>query len=80
MDVIKVEKLDFSYGNKQILKKIDLDIKSKKLTGILGPNGCGKSTLLKNILGYLKNDSGKIKILDKDSKDYTQKKKQNVFL
>ena len=54
---------------------IDLDIKSKKLTGILGPNGCGKSTLLKNILGYLKNDSGKIKILDKDSKDYTQKEK-----
>lgn len=31
MDVIKVEKLDFSYGNKQILKKIDLDIKSKNL-------------------------------------------------
>lgn len=75
MDVIKVEKLDFSYGNRQILKEIDLGIKSKKLTGILGPNGCGKSTLLKNILGYLKNDSGNIKILNKDSKNYTQKEK-----
>ena len=66
MDIIKVEKLDFSYGSRQILKEIDLDIKSKKLTGILGPNGCGKSTLLKNILGYLKNDSGNIKILNKE--------------
>ena len=75
MGIIKVEKLDFSYGNRQILKEIDLDIKSKRLTGILGPNGCGKSTLLKNILGYLKNDSGNIKILNKDSRDYTQKEK-----
>ena len=75
MGIIKIEKLNFSYGRKKILDEINLEIKEKKLTGILGPNGCGKSTLLKNILGYLKSESGKIEILNKNSSEYTQKEK-----
>ena len=51
MEIIKIRGLNFSYGNRKILKDIDLDISEKKITGILGPNGCGKTTLLKNILG-----------------------------
>lgn len=57
---ILIKDLNFSYGNKKILKNINLHIKKGKLTGILGPNGCGKSTLLKNILGALKSESGDI--------------------
>ena len=51
MEAIKIENLNFSYGNRKILQGINLELKRNKLTGILGPNGCGKSTLLKNILG-----------------------------
>ena len=58
--MIKIEEVKFSYGNKEILKSINLKIKKGRMIGILGPNGCGKSTLLKNILGYLKPDSGNI--------------------
>ena len=47
---IKVERLKFSYGEREILKGVDIHIKKGRLTGILGPNGCGKSTLLKSIL------------------------------
>ena len=74
-DVIRIENLNFSYGNRKILNNINLSITEKKLTGILGPNGCGKTTLLKNILGYLHNDSGNIEILGRDSSEYTQKEK-----
>lgn len=79
MDIIKIEKLNFSYGNRGILQNIDLGLKEKKLTGILGPNGCGKSTLLKNILGYLVGNSGNIFIDKKKSNEITQKEKAKLI-
>ena len=70
---IKVKKLKFSYGKKEILKGVDIHIKEGKLTGILGPNGCGKSTFLKNILGYLISDSGIIEINKKNKNEIGRK-------
>lgn len=70
---IKIEDLYFSYGEKEILKGVNLNIQKGKLTGILGPNGCGKSTLLKNILGYLNHASGKIIINDIEKEKISRK-------
>lgn len=39
--------LNFYYGNKQVLKNINLRFAEKKITAIIGPSGCGKSTLLR---------------------------------
>ena len=48
MDVtLKVVDLDLFYGEKQALKKINLDIPRHKVTAFIGPSGCGKSTLLR---------------------------------
>jgi len=48
MDVtLKVVDLDLYYGEKQALKKINLDIPRHKVTAFIGPSGCGKSTLLR---------------------------------
>jgi phosphate transport system ATP-binding protein len=44
---ISVRDLDFFYGSNQALKKIRLDLPSRKVTGMIGPSGCGKSTLLR---------------------------------
>lgn len=71
--MIKIEGIKFSYGNKEILKNINLEIKKGKMIGILGPNGCGKSTLLKNILGYLKPSSGNIFINNKKTDSISSK-------
>lgn len=79
MDIIKIENLNFSYGNRKILKGINLGLKERKLTGILGPNGCGKSTLLKNILGYLKSDSGDIFIDNVIGNNISQKEKAKLI-
>ncbi len=79
MNIIKIEKLNFSYGNRKILQGIDLNLKEKKLTGILGPNGCGKSTLLKNILGYLNGESGNIYIDNLKSSSISQKEKAKLM-
>ncbi len=44
---ISITNLNMSIGNKPILKNINLEIPSNKLTVIIGPSGCGKTTLLK---------------------------------
>ena len=36
-----------SFGEKQVLKNIDLNIYKNKVTAFIGPSGCGKSTLLR---------------------------------
>lgn len=51
MDRIKlnVSNLDLYYGEKQALKKINMDIKANKVTALIGPSGCGKSTFLRTL-------------------------------
>ena len=44
---IAIRDLDFYYGSNQALKKINLDLPEKQVTGMIGPSGCGKSTLLR---------------------------------
>lgn len=78
-NIIKIKDLQFAYSDKNILKGINLGITKNKLTGILGPNGCGKTTLLKNILGYLKPNSGEIYLNGKESEEYTQKSKARLI-
>ena len=44
---IEVNNLNFYYGEKHILKDINLKIFEKKVTAIIGPSGCGKSTFIR---------------------------------
>jgi NitT/TauT family transport system ATP-binding protein len=50
------------FGNKAVLKNINLSIKPHEIVCILGHSGCGKSTLLNLIAGFLQTDSGSITI------------------
>jgi phosphate transport system ATP-binding protein len=44
---IKVSNLNFYYGEKQILKNLNINIKNKNVTALIGPSGCGKSTFIR---------------------------------
>ncbi|MDE1570915.1 phosphate ABC transporter ATP-binding protein PstB [Aquabacter sediminis] len=44
---IKVDKLNFYYGQNHALKNINFEIPEKRVTAMIGPSGCGKSTLLR---------------------------------
>ncbi len=44
---LAVERLNLWYGDKQALKDVSLDIRSRRVTAFIGPSGCGKSTLLR---------------------------------
>jgi len=60
--VIKIRKLCKRYGNNQVLKNLDLEIKTGETLVVLGQSGVGKSVLLKHIIGITKPDSGTIDI------------------
>jgi phosphate transport system ATP-binding protein len=44
---VRVEHLNLSYGPKQALFDVSLDIPDRQVTAFIGPSGCGKSTLLR---------------------------------
>ena len=46
-------------GQVEVLKDIDLDIKTGELIVFVGPSGCGKSTLLRMIAGLEKHHFGR---------------------
>lgn len=46
---IKVQNLNFYYGENQALKNINMEILSTKVTALIGPSGCGKSTFLRTL-------------------------------
>ena len=74
MAIINIEKLNYSYGKKEVLKELSLNIDENKLTGIIGPNGCGKSTLAKNIIKYINGKFESFKIMDTDIRELSHKK------
>lgn len=58
--LIKCKKLSKSFGTKEVLKGIDLEIPRGKIIGLLGPNGMGKTTLIKLINDLLTPTEGEI--------------------
>ena len=61
--MIEVEHVYLSFGKRQILRDVNLKINNGETMVILGASGSGKSTLLKLIIGLLRPDSGKIRII-----------------
>ncbi len=58
--MIHFRNLHKSFGEREILKGVDLDIVEGKTTVIFGVSGGGKSTIIKHIVGLLKPDQGEI--------------------
>jgi len=74
---VEIRNLSMSYGEKKVLKGINLEIHQGEIIGYIGPNGAGKSTTIKIILGIVHGYQGEVKILgqdiSKDSKEYKRR-------
>ncbi len=65
-----VNKISKTYGNKNVIRDISLNISRGEIVGLLGPNGAGKTTTFYTIVGLIKPNRGSI-FLDKiDISDY----------
>ena len=64
--IIEIKNVSKSFGDKDVLKDINLYINQGEFLTLLGPSGCGKTTLLRMIAGFLQPDSGAILLDGKD--------------
>jgi len=56
--VLRIEKLNFSYGDLKVLWDVDLEVKEGEIVTVVGANGAGKSTTLRNISRLVRPASG----------------------
>lgn len=70
---LKTNELSVGYGERLIVKELNVEIPDHKITTIIGSNGCGKSTLLKAITRIIPHQSGAV-ILDGENimKEHTK--------
>lgn len=61
-NVLEVNDLCKSYGNKVLFDKAEFKIEVGEKVGLIGPNGVGKTTLLNMVLGYETADSGSMRL------------------
>lgn len=60
MDILQVTNLEKRFGDKQVLKGLNLSVPEKSIFGFIGQNGAGKTTTMKMILGLMSPDQGEI--------------------
>ncbi len=65
--VIKASGIVQRFGEREVLKGIDLAIRPGEIYGLLGPSGAGKTTLIRILTGQLKQTAGEVMLLGKDA-------------
>ena len=60
MDMLRITGLHKRFGDKEVLRGLDLSVPEHSIYGFIGKNGSGKTTTMKTVLGLLKADSGDI--------------------
>ena len=68
MATVQARDVRKSYGGREVLAKLDLQMADGELICLLGPSGCGKTTLLRIVAGFITPDSGQVLV---DGRDVT---------
>ncbi|MBW9213047.1 MULTISPECIES: ABC transporter ATP-binding protein [Terrabacteria group] len=76
--MLKITNLHKSYGNKEVLHGISLEVEDGHIFGFIGHNGSGKSTTIRSVVGILKYQSGLIEIDGLDIQKYPLEVKQRT--
>ena len=74
--MIEIKNLKKSFGDKEVLRGVNLNIANGITLVIIGRSGCGKSVLLKHIIGLLKPDEGEIFI---EGQNITQMNEKGIY-
>ncbi len=61
-NLVEIENVSFGYGDRPVLKGINLTARRGQVIAIMGNSGCGKTTLLRLIGGQIKPDQGSVKV------------------
>jgi ABC-type transporter Mla maintaining outer membrane lipid asymmetry ATPase subunit MlaF len=64
--VVELIGVDKTFGDKRVLRSVDLKIYPRRTTVIIGASGSGKSVIIKHIMGLFKPDRGEIRVFGED--------------
>jgi lipopolysaccharide export system ATP-binding protein len=73
--ILRAENIAKSYGGRQVVKEISLEVKQGEIIGLLGPNGAGKTTSFYMIVGMIQPNDGKIFLNDEEITSYPMYKR-----
>ncbi len=74
---ITIENVDFHYGEKPVLRNINLTVKAGQLVALVGASGSGKTTLANLLLRFYDPTQGRIRIGGVDIRDVTTRDLRN---
>lgn len=60
MDILQISNLQKRFGDKEVLKGLNLSVPEKSIFGFIGQNGAGKTTTMKIVLGLMRPEAGEI--------------------
>ncbi len=60
MKTLSTEEIGKSYGGRQVVRGVSLEIAQGEVVGLLGPNGAGKTTSFYMIVGLVRPDAGRV--------------------
>lgn len=76
---VEFKDVDFAYGEKQILRNINIEIPKGKMVALVGPSGGGKSTLVDLIPRFMDVTGGAILVDGVDVRDLQQESLRNLI-
>ncbi|MFP8881049.1 MAG: LPS export ABC transporter ATP-binding protein [Myxococcota bacterium] len=60
MTALRGDRLTKKYGQREVVREVDLEVQPAEVVGLLGPNGAGKTTTFNMVAGGIKPSSGKV--------------------
>ncbi|MFY0631044.1 MAG: LPS export ABC transporter ATP-binding protein [Flavobacteriaceae bacterium] len=73
--ILRAENIQKTYGSRQVVKGISLEVEQGEIIGLLGPNGAGKTTSFYMIVGMIKPNGGRIFLNDEEITSYPMYKR-----
>jgi lipopolysaccharide export system ATP-binding protein len=62
--ILRTEHLSKSYGGREVVKGVAVEVRQGEVVGLLGPNGAGKTTTFYMVTGIVKPDKGRVLLED----------------
>lgn len=77
-NLIEIKGLTKDYGENKGVFDVNFELRRGEILGFVGANGAGKTTTIRNIMGFIKPDSGTVKIFGQDAWQDAEKTKPYI--